>query len=143
MPLIEIAEKHPAPAGRKMANVVTARGERLSVWPEMLAGIQIGRRYEAEIESWVSGGRTLQKITKVTPVVNGDGTVAAAAANRTSAPAQYSNGHSKDEQIWTQGLLQAALKSGQIPFEKQALWEATNLLRKLYRASFGSCAPPG
>jgi hypothetical protein len=141
--LIEVQELHPAPAGKKLATVVTANGDRLGCWPEQLTQVQIGRRYNVEISERTWQGRTLQSITKITPYVNSDSAVAAKAAVRTAAqPA--SNGYesesgdaARQEQVWTLALLQSLIQAGHVSADKRQLWKATVMLRNLWHASFG------
>lgn len=43
----------------------------------------------------------------------------------------------KDQQIWTQGLLQSLIRAGAVGNDKQQLWETTKMLRLLWQHSFG------
>jgi hypothetical protein len=143
--LIEIAETHPAAPGKKVATVVAVGGARFDCWPEQLSSIRVGKRYEIETSDRVYNGRTYRKITKATPYGAADGAAAAPAAARTATatvpPANgYAggNGAGKDRQIFVQGMLQAALRSGELKFEKTALYHATCMLMQLYKHTLGS-----
>jgi hypothetical protein len=132
--LIEISELHPAAPGRKTGTVVAAGGTRFSVWPEQLAQVQIGHRYDVEISERTWQGRTLQSITKITPYGNGHSTVAAKAATRTAAVAAGKGfGISGlDRQMFVQGLLVALIRAGQVGNEKTHLYRTTTMLMQLF-----------
>jgi hypothetical protein len=145
--LIEIAETHPVAPGKKVATVVAVGGAKFDIWPEQLGSIQVGKRYEIETRDRVYNGRTYRKITKATPYGAADGAVAAATAARTATAAlppangyAVGNGAGKDRQIFVQGMLQSALRSGELKFEKTALYHATCMLMQLYNHTLGSDA---
>jgi hypothetical protein len=124
--LIEISELHPAAPGRKTGTVVAAGGTRFSVWPEQLAQVQIGCRYDVEISERTWQGRTLQSITKITPHGNGDSTVAAKAASGTASTPGL------DRQMFVQGLLVALIRAGQVGNDKVHLYRTTTMLMQLH-----------
>jgi hypothetical protein len=135
--LIEISELHPAAPGRKTGTIVAVGGTRFSVWPEQLAQVQVGRRYDVEISERTWQGRTLQSVTKITPYGNGDSTIAAKAATRTAAVAP-GNGFGTastsglDRQMFVHGLLVALIRAGQVGNDKVHLYRTTTMLMQLY-----------
>ncbi len=144
--LIEIAETHPAAPGKKMATVVASGGQRYGVWPEMLADFRIGGKFDVEVDSWQSNGRTLQKITKATPV---NGTASHAAnGNGTTKPAGNGNGHtpaagavSATEAAFVREVLVAMIMKGDVVATNERQMLSTTLrLRSLYSAAFGGRA---
>lgn len=62
--LIEIAETRPAAPGKKVATVVAAGGQRFHIWPENLAHLRVGGKYEVEVTDREYNGRIYRKITK-------------------------------------------------------------------------------
>jgi hypothetical protein len=65
--LIEITETHPPQFGKKVGHVVAADGEKFEIWPEKLAGLQVGGRYDVDVAEREYNGRTIKKITKAPP----------------------------------------------------------------------------
>lgn len=135
--LIEIAETHPAAPGKKMASVVATGGQRYGVWPEMLADFRIGGKFQVEVESWQSNGRTLQKIVKATPAsaaANGHGATQAA-----SNGAARTNGHSHapavpaGEAEFVGRALAAFILKGEVTLHMQRITDTTLMLREVWR----------
>jgi hypothetical protein len=144
--LIEIAETHPPQYGRKMAHVIAASGETFEVYPRLLALMKIGGQYKIDVAEREFQGRVIKKITKVE-------SAAAARANGYAAP----NGHAppaaspppqggrvspqagKDcESEFVGRALAALIAGGHVPYDNKALFDATNVLRGLYGATFGA-----
>ena len=145
--LIEIAEKKPAAPGKKVAKVVAVGGASFDIWPEKLADIEVGKRYEVETADREFNGRTYRRIEKATlyaTSVTVDSAVATKAAARTSAPGPngYSNGGNKDLQIFVQGVLQALIKAGQVGNNKEHLYHTTTMLMQLFRHTLGVSSIP-
>jgi hypothetical protein len=142
--LIQIAETHPAAPGKKTASVVAVGGSKFDCWPEMLAKIEIGRRYEVEIKDRVFQGRTYQSITKATPYAeDGDSTVATRAA-ASVAENRYGSGisyqHTDDrgsERAFVCATLTAFIKAGKVEPE---LGKACALTRRLSGLSLPAIA---
>jgi len=119
----------------KRSVAITTEKRRLGFWQDQAAklNLQIGGTYEVETTATEINGKTLVNIVKAKQIGHAD---AAATASHTSGSS--GNGHSaKDEQIWVQGLLQAMIKAGKVEVDKQALWSATQMLRGLWRHTFG------
>jgi hypothetical protein len=128
--LIEIAETHPPQYGKKVATVVAAGGQKFEIWPEKLAGIQVGAKYEVDVAEREYNGRVIQKITKATPV---NGAARSTAANGHSAPAPVTNG----EPEFVATVLAALIMKGEVQNNKRQLLDTTNMLRGLWGATFG------
>jgi hypothetical protein len=141
--LIQVLETHPAAPGKKTATVVAAGGDKFSVWPEQLAQIRVGQRYEVEIAERVWQGRTLQSITKITPYGNGEGAVAAAAVTRMEpAPAPNGNRYRRtdpvdSERMFVCAALTAFIKAGRVEPELGKVSNAITVLRTAYQKTFG------
>jgi len=144
--LIEVKETHPPLAANRSGTVVTVDGQKFDCWPDKLNGIQIGRRYEIETSSREKNGRTYVSITKATPV-NG-AAPPTPNSNGTAKPADNGNGHAPaaanaTEAAFVRELMCAFIMKGEIPYTKQALYDAAMAFRGLYRATFGSRANGG
>ena len=137
--LIEVAEKHPAAPGKKVATGAAAGGAKFDIWPEQLANVQVGGRYDVEITDREYNGRVYRKITKAVPV-NGTATTVAAQASST----QHKNGNYKptaphdSERMFTCSLLNAFIRAGQIEPIEDHLVRAIDVLRRAYRRTFGA-----
>jgi hypothetical protein len=138
--LIEVAETHPAPPGKKVASVIAVGGAKFDIWPEQLGSIQVGGRYEVEISQREFNGRVYQKITKATPL---NGTAATASASTAKpAPAQYGNGNSHrtevdGERMFVSAALAAFIKAGKVEPELGKVANAIQVLRTAYQKTFG------
>ncbi len=144
--LIAVAETHPPKAGGRVAHVVAADGAKFEIWPDKLGGIQVGGRYEVEVEDREYNGRTFRKIVKATPV-NGV-TSHTANGNGTTKPAGNGNGHapatgpvSATEAAFVREVLVAMIMKGDVvATNKRQMLDTTLMLRCLYGATFGGRA---
>jgi hypothetical protein len=66
--VIEVSEIHPPKPGGKVSRIVAADGERYEIWPDKLAGVAPGRRYDVEIAERQYNERTIKSIRKITPL---------------------------------------------------------------------------
>jgi len=123
-------ETHPAPAGRKSATVVARGGQKFDVWPEQLANFQVGAKYDIDVSERTFKGRTYQSITKATPA-NG------AAKPTTNGSATGTTAHTDSEPQFVATVLAALVMKGEVVNNKRQLFEATNMLRGLWGATFG------
>jgi hypothetical protein len=123
--LIEITETHPPQFGKKMAHVVAAGGEKFELYPEVLAGLKIGGRYEIDIGERDYQGRKIKKITKAAPVA--------------SAPTTNHSGHTRSdgEAEFVDRTLAALILKGEVRYSKQQLLDATDMLPALWGVTFG------
>jgi hypothetical protein len=126
--LIEITETHPPKVGKKVAKVVAAGGQEFEIWPEKLAGLHVGARYDVDVDEREYNGRTIKKITKATPATNG-----AAKPNGSAAPAPVTSG----EPEFVARVLAALILKGEVVNNKRQLFDATQMLRGLWGATFG------
>jgi hypothetical protein len=123
--MIEIAETHPPQNGRKLGKVKTRSGQEFQIWPEKLAGLQVGQRYEVEVEQYEFNGRTNHKITKARPVKD---------APSSPAPAVAATPDGREaERKFICDVLTAGVRSGSIAFDAPNLRGAVALLRALWR----------
>ncbi len=141
--LIQVQETHPPKAGGKVAHVVAKDGQRFEIWPDRLGGIHVGQRYDIEVEARDYQGRTFHKIIKAVPVngaahptTNQDG--AARAAGNGNGRASAAAGSISTEAAFVRDVLAALILKGEVPYTKRALYDATELLRGLYGATFGT-----
>jgi hypothetical protein len=140
--LIEVTEKHPAAPGKKVATVVAAGGTRFDIWPEQLANIQVGGRYEVEVADREFNGRVYRKIVKATPYGTSDGSVTATAyaraGNGNGASDHKPTSPQDSERMFTCSLLNAFIRAGQIEPNEDHLVKAIEVLRRAYRRTFGA-----
>jgi len=116
--------------GPKLSTVQTTDGQKFGVWSDKLGQLGLkgdGATFEVETQPWKD--KTL--ITKATPVAD---------TSTPSLPLQ--NGgtgktYADPEQMWVREHLSAFIKAGEVKYDKQQLWEATNMLRALWRHTFG------
>src|SRR5215813_12327769 len=121
--LIEVTETHPPAYGKKVATVVAAGGQKYEIWPEKLADIRVGAKYEVAVEEREYQGRTIRKITKATP--------AKPAANGSTAAMAVPGG---DEVQFVATVLAALIAKGEVKNDKRQLFETTQILRGLWGA---------
>jgi hypothetical protein len=129
--LIEIAETHPPQNGKKVAKVIAKGGQEFEIWPEKLAGIQVGARYEIDVAEREYNGRTIKKITKATPA---NGAAAKPAAN---GSATGTTAHTDGEPAFVATVLAALIMKGEVANNKRQMFDATEMLRGLWGATFG------
>ena len=118
--------------GPKLSTVQTTDGQKFGVWSDKLGqmGLNSGATFEVETQPWKD--KTL--ITKATPIAG------ASTASQPSANGGASNGakvYADPEQMWVREHLSAFIKAGEVKYDKQQLWDATNMLRALWRHTFG------
>jgi hypothetical protein len=128
--LIEVAETHPPQYGKKVATVIAKGGDKFEIWPEKLADLKAGAKYEVDVAERDYNGRTIRKITKATPVngaakLNGNGSAAAAVTPIDGEPQFVAT------------VLAALILKGEVHNNKRQRFEATNMLRGLWGATFG------
>jgi hypothetical protein len=129
----------------KRSVIITPEGRRYGCFSEKLAafGFELNGVYDVETTTHESGGITLTNIVKAKRIAVENAAASPAAQQATAAPPPAANsggngnGHSKDEQIFVQGLLQSLIRAGEIHNDKRQLWETTVMLRNLWRATFG------
>jgi hypothetical protein len=120
--------------------VVTTEGRRLGFFKELAAKItfQIGGTYEVETKATEYDGKTLVNIVKAKQVAASSAPPATPFVSGAYRPTGGGSANpTKEEQIFVQGILQAMIKAGKVEVDKQALWSATQMLRDLWRHTFG------
>jgi hypothetical protein len=123
--LIEVAETHPPQNGKKLAKVKTKAGEEFGIWPGKLSALQVGGRYDIEFDESEFKGKVYRKITKAQPA-NGDGELPK------SSPA------SDAEQRFVASVLGAAISTGKVEIETNALVNAIRATRAAWANTFGT-----
>ncbi len=119
--------------GPKLSIVQTTGGQKFGVWSDKLGQLGLkggGATFEVETQPWKD--KTL--IIKATPVAGTSTT------SLTPANGGGSNGgkiYADPEQMWVREHLSAFIKAGEVKYDKQQLWEATNMLRALWLHTFG------
>ena len=122
--IIQVAETHPPKNGKKLGTIKTAAGESFGIWPDKLAGLQVGGRYQIEFDENEFNGRTYRKITRAQPV-------------ESSAPP--GNARSSDaEQQFVCSVLNAAIAAGKLQLSAESLVAAIKTTRTAWRHTFGA-----
>jgi len=129
--LIEVTETHPPKFGKKVATVVAAGGEKFEIWPEKLADLHAGARYEIDVEERDYNGRTIRKITKFAKATPMNG------AAKPAANGNAGTGATSGEPEFVATVLAALIMKGEVQNNKRQLFETTNMLRGLWGATFG------
>jgi hypothetical protein len=143
--LIQVQETHPAEPGKSVATVIAAGGARFDIWPEKLAAIHVGAKYEIEVKDREFRGRIYRKIVKFA-LVNGDdngiggtgarpanGNGAAKANGHAGAPAAPPSPDGEGEFVGR--ALAALILKGEVGYHEGHLTNATAMLRRAWRAS--------
>src|SRR5258708_15116309 len=97
---------------------------------EQLANFQVGAKYDIDVSERTFKGRTYQSITKATPA-NG------AAKPTTNGSATGTTAHTDSEPQFVATVLAALVMKAEVVNNKRQLFEATNMLRGLWGATFG------
>jgi hypothetical protein len=129
----------PGSTGR--GSIVGTNDERLGVFPEKVGLFEVGKTYEIEYVETDRNGKTLRNVKSAKQV--------AGISPQAQQPAPSSNSHGNGnghyrqtdpvdaERMFVTKLLGDAITSGAVKFEKQELWSATQLLRGLWKHTFG------
>lgn len=118
----------------KPGHIKGTDGTQIGLWPEKADLFQIGKTYEVEYTETEKNGRTYRNVkgAKDTgePPASLPATVATANTYRRTDPAD-------SERMFVCSLLGSFIEAGQVTLDKEQLWQATNLLRLLWRHQFG------
>jgi hypothetical protein len=128
--LIEVAETHPPQYGKKTATVIAKGGDKFEIGPEKLADVRVGSKYDVDVAEREYQGRTIRKITKAT-LANGAAVPSGANGHSTSLP----TAGGEPEFVGT--VLAALIMKGEVANNKRQLFDATQMLRGLWGATFG------
>jgi hypothetical protein len=120
-----------------MAAVVAAGGRRYGIWPEQLANLRVGGRYEVEVEAREYNGRTFEKIIKVRPVNGAAAHPAGNGAIKTNvhAAAPAAPAALDGEAEFVGRVLSAFILNGDVTPHMQRVLDATRMLREVRRIS--------
>lgn len=119
--LIEVTEIHPPRIGGKVSYIHAADGAKFECWPDKLAGVEVGKKYEIETKEREYQGRTIVSIQKIKP---------ARTATITLTETKEASSGSPGEAEYVGHVLAALILKGQI--EKNQIATATAWLRKLW-----------
>ena len=108
--------------------MVAAGGQKFGIWPEKLAGLQVGASYDVDVADREYNGRTICKITKATPAT------APAATNGNAVPSA-STATTGDECLFVGTVLAALIGAGEVKNDKAQLYTTTKMLRGLWGAT--------
>ena len=131
--IVTIKYVNPARDGYK-PSIKGEDGSTFGCKEEKLALFEKGRTYKIEYSERSFNGKTYRNVESAAPVETG------MAPSQTGAAPPSVLGHQgngKDEQIFCCALLKELIRSGEIKNDKRQLWDATNMLRGLWRATFG------
>jgi hypothetical protein len=131
--IIEIASIRPPKEGKKVATVVSDKGQSFEMWPEKAAALKIGERYDIEIETREFNGRPIRKITKAKQVGAANGNARSIPISTTPADAELA---------FVSSTLNAFIAAGKIGLDARELGQATQLLRMLWSHTFGDRGIP-
>ena len=131
--LIEVARIEPPSGNRKVGKVTTVTGLDFEIWPDKLAALRVGARYNVEVAEREFRNKTYRKITKVLPA-NGHSN-GHSATNGAKAPIALAPPNPAHEAEWqfVRELLAAGLSTGAVNFAAQDLRGAITMLRALWR----------
>jgi hypothetical protein len=138
---LTIAEiKWPA-EGKARGNVIATDGRKFGCFREKFGLFQVGGTYDVEISDGQYQNVVSAKLIAASP--------AAQQAATASAPAPGANGSGNGngyyrptspvdaERMFVTATLTALIKAGEVKNDKQQLWAATQMLRGLWRHTFG------
>lgn len=131
----------PGSTGR--GSIVGTDDSRLGVFSEKVGLFEVGKTYEIEYVETDRNGKTLRNV-KSAKQVAGPSSQAPQAASALAPPTNgHGNGHYRQtdpvdaERMFVTKLLGDAITSGSVKFDKQELWSATQMLRGLWKHTFG------
>src|SRR5215471_10254567 len=122
--LIEVSEIHPPKIGGKVSYVHATDGAKFECWPDKLAGVEVGKKYEIETREREYQGRTIVWIQKITP---------ARIARISLEEPQGASSGSPGEAEFVGHVLAALITKGEV--EKAQIAVASDWLRKVWRQS--------
>lgn len=133
---IEVAETHPPQNGKKLAKVKSRSGQVFQVWPDKLPTIQVGQKYDVEVEESEFQGRTYYKITKIKPSA---APAEMGGENRSQAGAATPGAGTprQNEEAFVRDLLVAFIAANHIVPDPKRIIQAIEALRTAYQQTFG------
>ena len=129
----------PGSTGR--GSIVGTDDQRLGIFPEKASLFEVGKTYEIEFTETDRNGRTLRNVKSAQPVAGPSPQAQQAAAQQ---PANGNgNGYYRPtspedaERMFVCATLTALIRAGEVKNDKQQLWAATQMLRGLWKHTFG------
>jgi len=149
MPTMRMLVQSIEPPGKSRRVIVgvdpaTNQTARVGAFKETVGLFQAGVTYDIEYTESTFEGRTLRNVKSATAIeampVKATSTAAPSAATGfgTQSSSEFNRQtHPTDaERMWVCSILNAAIQSGRVPFDKQSLAQATLMLRGLWRYAF-------
>lgn len=117
----------------KRSIITTTEGKKIGVWQNQIHIFTNGGTYDVELSEKEVNGTVYTNVSKAKLVTQ------PAAANAEQAPklAQRETSDRDAERMFVCAQLSALIRAGEVHCDKTELWEATNLLRSLWRHTFG------
>jgi hypothetical protein len=111
--------------GKKMGSIGTECKKYINMWPNQLEQFSVGSQYDVPVETGEWNGNVTYKL-------NGEPKLLNAQAHTPSNSAPANSGFDEDKQIkiWTQGVLQALIQSGQVGIDQ--IVPVSNALKQNY-----------
>jgi hypothetical protein len=134
--VIEVATIRSPKEGKKMATVVAATGQSFYAFPNVIAALKEGRRYEVDIEETEFNNRPFRKITKAKEVMPTDRRTIAG-SETTPDPRPRPGAAAGADQEFVTRMLCAAIKAGVLSLDPAELSRATIKFQMLWSTSFG------
>lgn len=128
---IEVTAIRPPKEGKKVATVVAATGQSYEIWPDKMAGIREGGRYEVEVKEREWNSRTIRQIVKAKEVMSTE------QSKQGIDTRPQSSATAGAEQAFVATLLNGAIIGGHVKLEAADLERAARLFQMLYSQSFG------
>ena len=125
----------PGSTGR--GSIVGTDDQRLGVFPEKVALFEVGKTYEIEFTETDRNGKTLRNVKSAKQVAGPSPQTSQAASPPAANGNGHGYGHKDSEQIFVVALLKSLIEAGELKNDKQQLWAATQMLRGLYKHTFG------
>ncbi len=128
----------PGSTGR--GSIVGTDDQRLGVFPEKVGLFEVGKTYEIEFTETDRGGKTLRNVKSAKLIATASPQAQQAftsGAYRRPEATPAATPFRTPEQLFVETLLGHGLTSGAVKWEKQELWSATQMLRGLWKHTFG------
>jgi hypothetical protein len=127
----------PGSTGR--GSIVGTDDQRLGIFPEKVALFEVGKTYEVEYTETDRNGKTLRNVKSAKQVAGPSPQPQQSAA----APQSNGNGYYRPtspedaERMFVCATLTALIRAGEVKNDKQQMWAATQMLRGLWKHTFG------
>ncbi len=131
----------PGSTGR--GSIVGMDDQRLGIFPEKVSLFEVGKTYEIEFTETDRNGKTLRNVKSAKLIAAASPQGQPAAAATVPAPGANGNGHYRPtdpvdaERMFVCATLTALIRAGEVKNDKQQLWAATQMLRGLWKHTWG------